>query len=86
MDRDSLTPDGQPAYWTQRYRLRGAVTASAQAQARHQVDVPEFLASSKEAILVTGGWAGGLASTEAAGMRSRVMGLCYERCWAAVFH
>lgn len=48
---DSLTPDGQPAYWTQHYRLRGAVSSSSSSS---QVDVPEFLASSKEAILVTG--------------------------------
>lgn len=52
---DSLTPDGQPAYWTQHYRLRGAVSSSSSnTGSSSQVDVPEFLASSKEAILVTG--------------------------------
>lgn len=52
--RDSVTPDGQPAYWTHRYRFRGAVTATGSGSAAF--DVPEFLASSKEAILVTGGF------------------------------
>ncbi|WIA09445.1 hypothetical protein OEZ85_008849 [Tetradesmus obliquus] len=48
---DSITPDGQPRYWSQRYRLRGAVTAGSRSS---QHDVPEFLNSSKEAIVVTG--------------------------------
>lgn len=51
MARDSITPDGQPRYWSQRYRLRGAVAAGSRSS---QHDVPEFLNSSKEAIVVTG--------------------------------
>jgi hypothetical protein len=54
VSRDSLTPDGQPAYWSQRYRLRGAVTAGPAGSRSSQHDVPEFLNSSKEAIVVTG--------------------------------
>jgi hypothetical protein len=54
VSRDSLTPDGQPAYWSQRYRLRGAVTAGPTGSRSSQHDVPEFLNSSKEAIVVTG--------------------------------
>lgn len=52
--RDSVTPDGQPAYWTSRYQFRGAVTSTGSGAAAG-FDVPDFLASSKEAILVTGG-------------------------------
>ncbi|KAF6252370.1 Spc98 family-domain-containing protein [Scenedesmus sp. NREL 46B-D3] len=54
VSRDSLSPDGQPAYWSQRYRLRGAVTAGHAGSRSSQHDVPEFLNSSKEAIVVTG--------------------------------
>eukprot|EP00775_Hariotina_reticulata_P011046 gene11046-11201_t len=54
--RDSLTPEGEPAYWSMRYRLRGSVTTTvgSSASAASGYDVPELLASSAEAILITG--------------------------------
>lgn len=43
---DSLTPEGEAAYWSMRYTIRRGVT--------DEFDVPVFLESSSEAILVTG--------------------------------
>jgi hypothetical protein len=43
---DSLTPEGEAAYWSMRYTVRRGVT--------DEYDVPVFLESSSEAILVTG--------------------------------
>lgn len=49
---DSLTPEGEAAYWALRYTIRRGVT--------EDFDVPVFLGSSVDAILVTGeccwGW------------------------------
>jgi hypothetical protein len=46
---DSLTPEGEAAYWSMRYTIRKGVTEA------QECDVPVFLDSSMEAILVTGG-------------------------------
>lgn len=46
MRGDSLTPEGDAAYWSMRYTIRGGMT--------EDHDVPVFLASSMDAILVTG--------------------------------
>jgi hypothetical protein len=45
---DSLTPEGEAAYWSMRYTIRKGVTEA------QECDVPVFLDSSMEAILVTG--------------------------------
>lgn len=52
MRGDSLTPEGDAAYWSMRYTIRCGVT--------DEFDVPVFLESSSEAILVTGGACAGL--------------------------
>jgi hypothetical protein len=45
---DGLTAEGEAAYWSMRYTIRRGVTEET------EYDVPVFLESSSEAILVTG--------------------------------
>lgn len=55
---DSLTPDGEAAYWSMRYTIRGGV------EKEGTNDVPVFLASSMDAILVTGAAGRSLANKQ----------------------
>lgn len=48
MQQQSLTPEGDAAYWSLRYTIRRGFTEGV------EFDVPVFLESSMDAILVTG--------------------------------
>ena len=73
MRGDSLTPEGDAAYWSMRYTIRGGMT--------EDHDVPVFLASSMDAILVTGAGRGS-ARTHAAWPSLACSGLWGLRLWA----